>query len=78
MAEDSPCAASDAHGVDLVGSVLGRFINDDEVPWHRVLGSDGTIRVTGGTARDQAQLLRAEGVEVRRGRVDLAACGWRP
>ena len=62
----------------FVGSVLKRFINDDEVPWHRVLGSDGTIRVAGGTARDQAQLLRAEGVEVRRGRVDLAQCGWCP
>ena len=62
----------------FVGSVLKRFINDDEVPWFRVLGSDGTIRVTGGTARDQAQLLRAEGVEVRRGRVALAAFGWRP
>ena len=62
----------------FVGSVLKRFINDDEVPWFRVLGSDGTIRVTGGTARDQAQLLRAEGVEVKRGRVDLEACGWRP
>ena len=67
-----------ARGARFVGSVLKRFINDDEVPWFRVLGSDGTIRVTGGTARDQAQLLRAEGVEVKRGRVDLEACGWRP
>lgn len=62
----------------FVGSVLKRFINNDEVPWHRVLGSDGTIRVTGGTARDQAHLLRAEGVEVKRGRVNLKVCGWEP
>lgn len=62
----------------FVGSVLKRFINDDEVPWHRVLGSDGSIRVPGGTARDQARLLRAEGVTVKKGRVDLKACGWDP
>lgn len=61
-----------------VGAVLKRFINDDQVPWHRVLGADGTIRVSGGTARDQALLLRREGVKVVRGRVDLRECGWDP
>ncbi len=62
----------------FVGTVLKRFVNNAAVPWHRVLGSDGTIRVVGGTARDQARLLRAEGVAVKRGRVDLRACGWAP
>ena len=62
----------------FVGTVLRRFVADRGVPWHRVLGSDGTIRVTGGTARDQAQLLRAEGVTVRTGRVRMADSGWRP
>lgn len=62
----------------FVGSVLKRFVNNEAVPWHRVLGSDGTIRVTGGTARDQAKLLRAEGVTVTKGRVKLSDCGWLP
>ena len=62
----------------FVGSVLKRFVNDGGVPWHRVLGSDGTIRVVGGTARDQAHLLRKEGVKVVKGRVDLSVCGWDP
>ncbi|MEM9383193.1 MAG: methylated-DNA--[protein]-cysteine S-methyltransferase [Planctomycetota bacterium] len=62
----------------FVGHVLKRFVNSAEVPWHRVLGSDGTIRVQGGTARDQARLLRGEGVKVVKGRVDLGACGWQP
>ena len=62
----------------FVGSVLKRFVNDSGVPWHRVLGSDGTIRVVGGTARDQAMLLRKEGVKVVEGRVRLAECGWDP
>lgn len=62
----------------FVGSVLRRFVANRGVPWHRVLGSDGTIRVVGGTARDQAMLLRAEGVTVRNGRVRMAEVGWQP
>lgn len=65
-------------GARYVGSVLKRFVNDDQIPWHRVLGSDGTIRVLGGTARDQVHLLRKEGVNVNKGRVKLAECGWQP
>lgn len=62
----------------FVGSTLRRFVNNSGIPWHRVLGSDGTIRVSGGTARDQAHLLRAEGVAVKNGRVKLRDCGWDP
>lgn len=62
----------------FVGHVLKRFVNDAKVPWHRVLGSDGTIRVQGGTARDQARLLRKEDVKVVKGRVNLKVCGWDP
>jgi alkylated DNA nucleotide flippase Atl1 len=44
------------------------------VPWHRVVRADGTaaepVRVR------QLQLLAAEGVALRNGRVDLAAVGW--
>lgn len=62
----------------FVGTVLRRFVADRGVPWHRVLGSDGTIRVAGGTARDQVALLREEGVAVRNGRVRMAEFGWDP
>lgn len=44
------------------------------VPWHRVLRADGTaadpVRVR------QLELLAAEGVAARNGRVDLDAVGW--
>jgi alkylated DNA nucleotide flippase Atl1 len=44
------------------------------VPWHRVVRADGTaaepVRV------HQLELLAAEGVPVRGGRVDLSAVGW--
>lgn len=44
---------------------------DQEVPWHRVLRSDGRIAFTEGSAgyREQVARLRAEGVLVEKGRV---------
>lgn len=49
--------------------------NDDRtLPWHRVLRSDGRIALPEGSAgwREQAQRLRAEGVQVENGRVRRA------
>jgi methylated-DNA-protein-cysteine methyltransferase-like protein len=51
------------------------------LPWHRVLGAGGRItlaRLDPDTAMIQRQSLEAEGVRFdARGRVDLAAHGWR-
>lgn len=47
-------------------------LNDDvDLPWHRVLRSDGRIAFPADHANftEQQQRLRAEGVEVRNGRV---------
>lgn len=44
------------------------------VPWWRVLRADGTVAEP--VAVEQRQLLAAEGVPLRGGRVDLAAVGW--
>jgi|GEM_PF-88363 len=57
----------------LVARILGG--NDDpELPWHRVLRSDGRIAMPEGSRgwREQSQRLRAEGVRVERGRVKRA------
>ncbi|AZR30533.1 MGMT family protein [Xanthomonas vasicola] len=54
----------------LVARVLSG--NDDsQLPWHRVLRSDGRIALPDGSAgyREQCQRLRAEGVQVEQGRV---------
>ncbi|NZA28094.1 MGMT family protein [Luteimonas sp. SJ-92] len=60
---------------------------DDALPWHRVLRSDGRIAFAENSRgwREQARRLRAEGVEVVRGRVrmvrpdaDLDAALWGP
>jgi O-6-methylguanine DNA methyltransferase len=55
-----------------VGMVMSRW--GSEVPWHRVLRSDGTC-VTHKADR-QLDLLRAEGVPVRDGRVDMQRARW--
>lgn len=49
----------------LVGLVLATI--DQDVPWHRVVRSDGTLAV----GRRQRKLLLAEGVPMRGDRVDL-------
>jgi methylated-DNA-protein-cysteine methyltransferase-like protein len=50
----------------MVGAVLARLEQED-VPWHRVVRSDGTLA----KGDDQLRRLRGEGVPIRRGRVDL-------
>lgn len=72
--------------------LVARLLADNEdaaLPWHRVLRSDGRIAFPEGSAghREQCQRLRAEGVDVRGGRVrrmpraderDLDAALWGP
>jgi alkylated DNA nucleotide flippase Atl1 len=56
-----------------VGAVLAR--GNEPMPWHRVLPASG--RLVEGLAVEQGRLLRSEGVEVSRGRVDLERYRWR-
>ena len=42
------------------------------VPWHRVLGAKGLIRLPGEAGLEQKLLLQMEGVEVAGARVDLS------
>lgn len=55
-----------------VGTVMAR--HGAEVPWHRVLHSDGTCATH--KSDRQLDLLRAEGVPVRGERVDMPAARW--
>ena len=45
-----------------------------KLPWHRVVRADGRLACMRG-AREQARRLRAEGVDVRNGRVRMGAHG---
>lgn len=55
-----------------VGMVMAR--HGSEVPWHRVLHNDGTCATH--KADRQMDMLRAEGVPMLRGRVDMAQGRW--
>ena len=54
-------------GPRLVAAVL-RFFSAG-IPWHRVVGAGGQIKLTGHEAAEQKALLRTEGVQFRGERV---------
>jgi methylated-DNA-protein-cysteine methyltransferase-like protein len=43
----------------------------DSLPWHRVLGAGGEIKLRGAAAREQRARLKLEGVEFVSGRADM-------
>lgn len=47
------------------------------VPWHRVVGAGGVIRLPGEAGLEQKLRLHTEGVEIQGNRVDLKTCGHR-
>jgi alkylated DNA nucleotide flippase Atl1 len=55
-----------------VGTVMARY--GSEVPWHRVLRSDGSCATH--KSDYQMELLREEDVPMRNGRVDMARARW--
>ena len=55
-----------------VGTIMAR--HGAEVPWHRVLRSDGTCATH--KSDRQLALLKAEGVALRGERVDMARARW--
>lgn len=48
------------------------------VPWHRVVGAGGRIRLTGESAFEQKLRLRSEGVAIAGDRVDMTVSGIAP
>jgi methylated-DNA-protein-cysteine methyltransferase-like protein len=47
------------------------------LPWQRVLGASGAIKLTGDSALEQRFRLEAEGVRFRGRRVDMKASEWK-
>ncbi len=58
----------------LVARVLQRGFG---LPWQRVLGAGGAIKLTGDSALEQRLRLEAEGVHFRGRKIDMRACEWR-
>lgn len=62
----------------MVGWAMAGLPEGSDVPWQRVINSQGKISLTGLGSQIQRQRLELEGVVFdRRGRVDLQRFGWR-
>ena len=48
------------------------------IPWHRVIGAGGRVRVPEPYASLQRRLLETEGVEFDGGTIDMERFGWSP
>ena len=44
----------------------------DQLPWHRVVGAGGEIKLRGAAAHEQRERLKLEGVQFSGKRVDMA------
>src|SRR5690606_35388731 len=65
-------------GARLVGRWLGQLPDDTNLPWHRVLNSQGQLSLPADSAsgQEQYQRLMAEGVIIRNRRVSMTRYGW--
>jgi len=64
-------AAGYPRHVRMVPRVLN--LHGDGLPWHRVTGAGGAIKLAADDAREQRLRLQAEGIRFRGAKVDLAA-----
>ena len=64
----------------LVGNVLRQLPPGSQLPWHRVVNSQGRISLPAGSPgyREQRARLIDEGVIFKGDRVSLAQCRWSP
>ncbi len=63
-----------------VGRALGKLPAGSEVPWYRVLKSNGQLAFKPGSPAfmKQSESLEKEGVEIVEGRVSMARYRWEP
>ncbi|WP_144822338.1 MGMT family protein [Marinobacter piscensis] len=61
-----------------IGRALGKLPRGHEIPWYRVIRSNGQIAFPQGsdTYHEQVSRLQAEGVEVVNGRVAMKQFRW--
>ncbi len=64
----------------MAGKALGASLASQDVPWHRVIRADGKIAfpLESLNAKTQIAKLRAEGVEVNKGRISVKQYLWNP
>lgn len=67
-------AVAAAAGYPRLHRAVARLLRTDapdNLPWHRVLGAGGEIKLRGAGAREQRARLKLEGVRFKSGRVDM-------
>ena len=64
----------------MAGSALKDLPNDTRIPWHRVINAQGKLSLPPShpSYRRQQQRLKAEGVLLNNGRIDLKHYQWEP
>lgn len=67
-------------GARMVARAVGAAPKEMNLPWYRIVNAQGRIAIPKGTAgyERQQELLRAEGVAVENGRLDLDRYRWSP
>ncbi len=69
-------AVGSARAARAVGNAMNKNPYAPDVPCHRVVRSDGGVGGFASGTRKKIEMLRAEGVNVVRGRVDLKRFGF--
>ncbi|HTV60656.1 MAG TPA: MGMT family protein [Verrucomicrobiae bacterium] len=65
-------------GARAAGYAMAATPRGRGIPWHRVVGAGGRIRVPEPHSMLQRRLLESEGVSFDGGAIDMALFGWRP
>jgi len=65
-------------GARAVGYAMAATPKGRGIPWHRVIGAGGRVRIPEPHASMQRRLLETEGVEFDGGVIDLQRFGWSP
>jgi methylated-DNA-protein-cysteine methyltransferase-like protein len=67
-------------GARMVARAVAAAPREMELPWHRIVNAQGCISIPKTSARyeQQQELLRAEGVPVKDGKLDIDKHGWSP
>ncbi len=66
------------NGARQVGRILCNLPKDSNLPWHRVVNAQGKISLPqdSNSYREQHQLLTAEGIEIKNGKIKLSIYGY--
>ena len=67
-------------GARMVARAVAAAPREMQLPWHRIVNAQGCISIPKTSARyeQQQELLRAEGVPVKNGKLDIDKHGWSP